>query len=119
MKKRSIMRPAIIAILLGSTAAVAEAGEWRLNPAACPDLREDRIDRRQTTSRRDLREDFRDMRQIQCPASAWTYVPSKGERKVARRAYAGPTVIYVGKYGYYRAPAHRKATPALINIIIN
>lgn len=119
MNITSFLKPALLTICVVSTAAIAEAGEWRLNPAACPDLREDRIDRRVTTSRRDLREDIRDMRRVECPASAWTYVPSKGERRVARRAYTGPTVIYAGKRGYYRPHVRHNLRPALINIVID
>lgn len=119
MKTSTILKLALLAIAIGSSAAVAHAGEWRLNPAACPDLREDRIDRKKTTSRRDLREDLRDMRKIECPASAWTYVPAKGERKNIRRVYSGPTIILVGKRGYYRAPVHLQTSPALIKIIID
>jgi len=118
MKMSSILKPVSLAIIAGFAAAAAEAGEWHLNPAACPDLREDRIDRKRTTSHRDLREDVRDIRKVECPASAWTYVPSKGERKNVRRVYSGPTVIFAGKRGYYRAPVHPQTAPAPIKIII-
>lgn len=92
MKKTLIASLAGAAALMGLSAA--SAGEWRLNPRACPDLvedrldrREDRIDRRVTTGRRDRIEDRRDARENRrdervtiCPASAFYYVPSRGER---------------------------------------
>ena len=86
-------------------AATASAGEWVLNPAKCPDLIEDRLDRRVTTGPADVREDIRDVRRVECPASAWTYVPSNGERlKAGARVYVGPRAIFVGRYGYYNFP---------------
>ena len=102
-------------------ASTASAGTWQLDPRACPDLVEDRLDRRVTTSRADLREDIRDMRQVNCPASAWRYVPSRGEVVKARRIYSGPRVVYVGRSGYYQfraVPKRRYRQPALINVVI-
>lgn len=55
------------------------SGEWVLNPRLCPDLREDRRDSRVTTSRRDRREDRRDARIVDCPASAYSFVPDAGQ----------------------------------------
>ncbi|MEM9233482.1 MAG: hypothetical protein AAGA69_04500, partial [Pseudomonadota bacterium] len=78
--------------------ASPEAG-WRLNPALCPDLREDRRDRAVTTGRRDLREDRRVRRYVNCPARAWTYVgPRSSKARIIAPAY---TSIYVGRDGYY------------------
>jgi len=118
MKMIAIIKPALLVLIFGAGTAAAEAGEWRLNPAACPDLVEDHIDSRVTTSRRDLREDVRDLRKVVCPASAWTYVSANGVGKSQRRVYSGPTVIYAGRTGYYHAPTRRNAAPALINIFI-
>ena len=84
-------------------AGAASAGTWQLNPNKCPDLIEDRIDRRVTTSRADLREDIRDARHVNCPASAWYYVPSAGERRAVRaRYYTGPRTVYVNRNGRYK-----------------
>ena len=81
-----------------ASAEPAPAHGWRLNPALCPDLREDRRDRAVTYSRRDRREDRRDSRVTSCPARAWTYVgPYPG-------AAARPPVyssIYIGHNGAY------------------
>lgn len=70
-------------------------GYWTLNPSACPDLVEDRIDRRITWSRADLREDRRDVRRVRCPARAYSYVPGPRER-AARRAFHPDAVVLVG-----------------------
>ena len=67
-----------------------------LNPALCPDLREDIRDARVTTSYRDLREDRYDRAVTTCPASAWTY-PAAGGVYVtafpARPVYRGVYVV--------------------------
>jgi hypothetical protein len=85
--------------------APALAGEWRLNEQACPDLREDRADRRDNyrdersdNGRRDRAEDRRDRRGNRrdealtiCPIEAFYYIPTRGElrrdryRKIDRR----------------------------------
>ncbi len=80
----------------------ASAGEWRLDPRKCPDLREDYRDSRVTWSRRDAREDRRDKAVTRCPARAWTYVPSRFEYFRKRPAHPGVVGIYVGPKGYYR-----------------
>ena len=96
-------------------ATPASAGEWRLDPRRCANLVEDRMDRRMTTSRRDLREDLRDARRVNCAPNAWVYVPSRWERMRFRgnakaRAKAPPpsaAVIYVrpdGRYVWRRGP---------------
>ena len=72
----------------------ASAAGWRLNPALCPDIREDIRDARITRSRRDYREDIRDQSVTVCPASAWTYV-------VPARTYVAavpPRPVYTGIY---------------------
>ncbi len=75
-------------------------GYWTLNPARCPDLVEDRIDRRITWSRADLREDRRDLRRVRCPARAYSYVPGPRER-AARRAWRYDAVVLVAPGGAY------------------
>ncbi len=54
-------------------------GTWVLNPAACPDIREDFRDARYNSGRADRREDRRDQRVINCPSSAYTFVPTPGQ----------------------------------------
>ncbi len=89
----------LIACVIGAGfimgAAPAFAGEWKLNPRACPDLVEDRYDRiedrrdtRFTTGRRDRIEDRRDRAENRrdeavtiCPARAFYYVPDRWEEK--------------------------------------
>ena len=103
-----------------SAAPSAAAGEWQLNPRLCPDLVEDRIDRRTTLSARDVREDIRDAKRVNCPASAWVYVPSPGYRAAVAPVYTGPTVIYAGRAGYYQYPVvrgRRARRPARINFV--
>lgn len=88
----------LIAGILGAGlvlgAAPVFAGEWRLDPRRCPDLREDRRDARESRrderydySRRDVREDRYDRRESArdravtvCPRSAFYYVPDRWER---------------------------------------
>ncbi|MDX1291869.1 MAG: hypothetical protein R3265_03570 [Hyphomonas sp.] len=121
MTRLKPLRIAGLAALAMMAAGAASAGEWKLDPARCPDLREDRIDRRVDYGRADRREDVRDMRRISCPASAWTYVPAPGERIARKMAYSGPRQIYVGRHGYYHTVAHRHGHApdlALINIVI-
>jgi hypothetical protein len=74
--------------------APAMAGEWRLDPRRCPDLREDRYDARENRrderidfGRGDRREDRADRREDRwdrgltiCPRTALVYYPSRGER---------------------------------------
>lgn len=95
----------------GSTAG------WYLNANRCPDLIEDRADRREDrrdarviTGVRDLREDRRDRAEnrrdeavLNCPASAWTWTGTTYSksyhpaRPAATRIYYNPT-----KRQYYR-----------------
>lgn len=98
-----------------AASATADAGEWRLNPNLCPDLIEDRIDRSVTYNARDLREDVRDARRVNCPASAWYYVPGPRERVRANIRYTGPRFVYVGRRTYY-APRRRALRPVRVNI---
>ncbi|MHA7871113.1 MAG: hypothetical protein ACX939_02055 [Hyphococcus sp.] len=94
-------------------ATPAYAGEWRFNPARCPDLVEDFRDRRESRrdervdrgpldraeDRWDRRESRRDERVTVCPASAWTW-HGRGYR-VARPAAAA---VYYDRRArqYYR-----------------
>ncbi|MEQ8403641.1 MAG: hypothetical protein RKE49_00995 [Oceanicaulis sp.] len=59
-------------------------GYFVVRARACPDLREDRRDRRFNEGRRDLREDRRDRRVLECPPRAWDYVPSRREARAGR-----------------------------------
>lgn len=90
------------------------AGGWRLDPARCPDLVEDRLDRRE--SRRDERYDFgprdraedardrresrRDERVTVCPASAWVWDGPRRYRTA--RPVAAPVYYDWGQRRYYR-----------------
>jgi hypothetical protein len=88
----------LLAIVFGAglvmSAAPAMAGQWKVDAARCPDLIEDRLDRRESRrderydySRRDVREDRYDRRESRrderitvCPKRAFYYQPSRGER---------------------------------------
>ncbi|WP_430431393.1 hypothetical protein [Oceanicaulis sp.] len=59
-------------------------GHFVVYARTCPDLREDRRDRRYDTGWRDRREDRRDRRVIDCPARSWEYVPSRRELRQGR-----------------------------------
>ncbi|WP_306016070.1 hypothetical protein [Oceanicaulis sp. MMSF_3324] len=59
-------------------------GHFVVYARACPDLREDRRDRRRNTGWRDRREDRRDRRVIDCPDRAWDYIPSRRELRAGR-----------------------------------
>ncbi len=100
---KTTLRAALVAAGIMTLApAAAFAGEWKLNAARCPDLREDRQDARHDNGRADRREDRRDERVVVCPASAWKYVKSPHEK----RHYKAPprpreVVVYRdGRYGY-------------------
>ncbi|MEL6364473.1 MAG: hypothetical protein AAFR11_06500 [Pseudomonadota bacterium] len=110
-------------------ASPALAGEWVLNPAKCPDLVEDKLDRfedrvdRRENRRderfdrgpRDVREDRRDRaedridrrenrrdeRVTVCPASAWDY---KGRRFFRPGRPAAAAVYWDGGGYYWRKP---------------
>lgn len=77
----------------------AQAGEWRLVASRCPDLVEDRRDRRVVWSRADLREDARDVRRTVCPASAFVYAPSA--RHAPPPAWRHDAVVYFARDGRY------------------
>tara|TARA_R110002072_G_scaffold34976_13_gene103957 strand:+ start:5344 stop:5715 length:372 start_codon:yes stop_codon:yes gene_type:complete len=122
MKPSLAFKTASLSLLAIGLAGAASAGEWRLDPRRCPDLVEDRLDQRVTTSRADVREDLRDMRQVSCPSSAWTYVPAKGEKFVdGPRIYTGPSKVYAGRGGYYQfvsPPKGHANKPAAIKIVV-
>lgn len=96
------------ALALGMTAMApltASAGEWRLNANRCPDLREDLRDMRHDHGWKDRREDVRDYRVVNCPARAWSYYPSRGERwneKRYRNAYPKQVIVYSNGRVYQR-----------------
>ena len=93
-----------LALTGAACATPAYAGEWRLDPARCPDLVEDRRDRRESRrderydrgpldrieDRVDRRESRRDERVTVCPRSAWVW--HGGGRRAARPVAA--TVYY-------------------------
>jgi hypothetical protein len=115
-----------IAFAFIGTAAVsgsASAGDWYLNAAACPDLREDRRDARYNYGRADRREDRRDQRVIECPPRAWSYAADRYERRNGLQRGTGarqgtPGVVYASRYGeYYRV--NRRGDRQAINVIIN
>jgi hypothetical protein len=70
-------------------------GEFIVYAWLCPDLREDRRDRRFNEGWRDRREDRRDRRVLSCPPRAWEYVRGvrdrgRGPRFTPREAYWDP-----------------------------
>ncbi|WP_417477688.1 hypothetical protein [Maricaulis sp.] len=107
----------LASIGMAGFAGVASAGTWHANAAACPDLREDRIDARRTTGRLDRREDIRDRRVINCPAHAWRYYPDRYERSDMRRM-ASPGTVYLDRSGRYYA-VDRRGSSYNINVIID
>lgn len=96
----------------------AYAGEWRLDPARCPDLVEDRRDRQESRrderydrgpldraeDRADRRESRRDESVTVCPRSAWVW--NGGRYRTARPAAAA---IYYDRNArhYYRYGPNR------------
>jgi len=73
-------------------------GHFVIYARSCPDIREDRRDRRIDKGWRDRREDRRDRRILDCPPRAWDYVPSRRE---LRRGLTGerlrPDVAYLDR----------------------
>lgn len=88
-------------------AGTASAGTWYLDARSCPDLREDRRDRRVDEGRWDRREDRRDRRVIECPPRSWHYVPSRYERRNGLEFGTGarmgtPGIVYRDRGRFYR-----------------
>lgn len=107
MRKTPIIAAlASVGALMGIGGA-AQAGEWRLDPRRCPDLREDIRDARVDHGWRDRAEDRRDRRVTNCPRSAWVYIPDRYERQRGyyQSAYRSGPPIYRGirfsGSGYY------------------
>lgn len=110
--------------------APAFAGEWKLNPRACPDLVEDHYDRREdrrdarvdygrrdrAEDRFDRRENRRDRAVTVCPSRAFYYQPSprelrndKGRHYGWRNAHARPPLKWDRRMRmYYRYAGGRK-----------
>ena len=92
----SFFKSALAAAFLAGLGTVgisgtASAGTWYLNARACPDLREDR----------------RDRRVIDCPRRAWTYVPDRWERRNGIERGSGgrlgsPGIVYRRHGNFYR-----------------
>ncbi len=101
---KTLLAAILLTGLAGGVSSAAEAGEWRLNPRLCPDLREDMRDQRRTYGVRDLREDIRDGRTVNCPASAWVWVNDRGHVVQTRQRRPEPVVIRFdqGRRAYYR-----------------
>ena len=104
--------------------APAFAGEWRLNPAKCPDLREDyrdraedRRDRRvnrgpldRAEDRADRREDRRDERVTVCPASAWDYHGRRAFWRAKPVRPAAAAIYWDGGRYYWTKPGGARVT---------
>ena len=107
--------------------AQAFAGEWKLNPRACPDLTEDRYDRREDRrdgradygygdrreDRGDRRENRRDQAVTVCPVRAFYYEPDRYELRRGHRygwlkANARPPLNYDRRIGMYYRYANGK-----------
>ncbi len=124
MRQNLIFAATLLAALVlgGHSASAAEEGRWVFNPAKCPDLVEDRLDRiesrrdeRVDVSRRDVREDRRDRREsrrdervTRCPARAWEWQgPAYSKRIHPRRPRRVRVYYNVNKGHYYRRVGDR------------
>ena len=101
---KNLIRSACLAVGMATLGTgAASAGTWHVNAAKCPDLREDRWDRREDHGRADRREDRRDERVVNCPKRAWYYVRDRGER---RGYYSHPRpreiIVYRDGRHFYR-----------------
>jgi hypothetical protein len=117
-----ILKAAFLGALALGAGATASAGDWRLNPKLCPDIVKDRLDERVSSARPAKADDIHHMRQVNCPASAWTYTPAKDEKfKDGPRIYTGSSIVYVGFGGYYQIPpsqaGNSHAQPARIKTL--
>jgi len=116
MTKRIIRSGLVAAGLMTLVpAGAAFAGEWRLNPRACPDLHEDWRDARHDRGWRDRREDRHDQRVVRCPARAWYYVPDRYERRSSYRP-ARPREVIILRDG---RPYYRDYRGGLVSLGIN
>ena len=117
---------ALILVLFGAgcvSAGPAYAGGWRFHPERCPDLVEDRADRRESRrderydrgpldrleDRADRRESRRDERVTVCPKSAWVYHGKpkyRSARPAAITIYYDPYKKYYYRYGPKRNRIH-------------
>jgi phytoene/squalene synthetase len=91
-------------------------GHFLVYVRSCPDLREDRRDRRVYEGRRDVREDRRDRRVIECPRRAWEYVPSRRELRQGRTGQRlRPTIAYLDRRsGQYFAETRWGGVPVYV-----
>ena len=91
-------------------------GHFLVYIRSCPDLREDRRDRRVYEGRRDVREDRRDRRVIECPRRAWDYVPTRRELRQGRTGdRLRPTVAYLDRRsGQYFTQTRWGAVPVYV-----
>ena len=109
--------------LAAFAAPTATAGVWHLDAATCPDLREDRRDYHYGHGRYDRREDYRDMRVIQCPPRSWTYVADRYEYRYGPQRGSGarrgtPGVVYTNGYNqFYRIARNGRYVP--IEVIVH
>ncbi|MEO1135739.1 MAG: hypothetical protein AAFW68_03885 [Pseudomonadota bacterium] len=104
-----------------SAASPAYAGNWRFEPSRCPDLVEDRRDRRESRrderydrgpldraeDRADRRESRRDERVTICPASAWVWDGPRAGR-VARPAAVAVYYDARARHYYRYGPKHTR-----------
>lgn len=122
------LKIAALALIAGAAAACAAPaapaahagvyGEWRLVAPRCPDLVEDRRDRRIVWSRADLREDRRDARVVRCPASALIWVPGAGARRAVAPLHPGAVIVSHFPDGRYQA-ADRHGRPIDVRIVVD
>ncbi|XBQ16542.1 MAG: hypothetical protein ABL308_01400 [Oceanicaulis sp.] len=124
----NLMKTTLLACAAGAAAACAAPaaphahasayGEWRLAAPRCPDLVEDRIDRRIVWSRADLREDRRDARVVECPANALVWVPSPNARRALAPIHPGAVLVRHLPDGRY-AVADRRGRPVDVRIVVD
>ncbi|MEO1038442.1 MAG: hypothetical protein AAFX09_02775 [Pseudomonadota bacterium] len=91
-------------------------GHFIVYARSCPDIREDRRDRRVYEGRRDIREDRRDRRILDCPPRAWDYVPSRRELRQGRTGdRLRPTIAYLDRRsGQYFTDTRWGAVPVYV-----
>ena len=121
-REKFVLGSVIAAALLAGPAAAHPAdvkGAWRLDAARCPDLVEDRRDRRESRrdervnngrldrleDRADRRESRRDERVTVCPRSAWVWTGA--ERNRTKRPAAVKVYYDTAARSYYRLGPNR------------